>query len=909
MLEQIGPYTIESEIGRGGMGVVYLATDPRLGRRVAIKALPEELAADASRLERFEREARTLAQLNAPNIAGIHGVEEQDGRRYLVLEFVEGETLADRLDRGPIEPDEAIELATQIARGIAAAHDAGVIHRDLKPANIKITPEGEAKVLDFGLARADDGQSTSGISDAATLTSPVQHSPTTPGVILGTAAYMSPEQARGRRVDKRTDIWSFGVVLYEMLTGASPFVGETATDSIGAILHKDTDFGRLPPDVPVSARRVLARCLQRDRNERYHDINDARLELLAPEESDAVPGAPADSATGRPALIAALVVFVAAIGVAGTRLIEGPAPETTNAPPLRVTLPAPAGTSLIYAEISPDGTMVAAKFELEDANVDGWYLRRLDEADWRKIPMSDDAHSVEFSPGSRYLAFSAPIEPGSSSVRLLRLEIGSDFPPVEVAPLPLSFAPNYDFGWFEPDRMVLVAPRTGDLQFIDANSGAFGRRVDGKRNSSGGLVEVTGALSPTRFLVNETGYTERGYQVDVYLFDIEAETYAPLIENANNAAVAPDGAILFARNDRLFRVAYDPATGELGDPAQLATGFRAEDPWEAAEFSISDSGSICTLPGGIQADARNIAFLDTEGGITTWQAEPRPYANSIAVSPDESRLVATVGSLATGLYEIWGSAIDRPRLRRLRAEPFTDFSTPVFFPDNRRFVCTAQTEQGSWLEIVDFNGSVPPERLTYDEPDVAFREPQAIHPDGDRILVVEFATSGLRLAEIDLRAGEPKRRVLLEGPAMYSRADYSPDGATLAYVSDETGRNEAYVRTINDDGSLGPAEPVTLNGGSSVAWIPPRDPETQVFTVGAATPRGIVFYPVTPGRRPVVGEPTLTNFAEIGIRSRGTVLRGGRYATIMEGEDEKPPVYIDLLLNWYDRAVANLADR
>ena len=281
MIERIGPYEVARELGRGGMGVVYLATDTRLDRQVAIKALPAELASDPARLERFEREAKTLASLNHPNLAGIHGVEEQAGAKYLVLEFVEGETLADVLDRGPLPVDQAIEYAVQIAAGLEAAHEAGVIHRDLKPANIVVTPDGQAKVLDFGLARTDEGgQSSSGALDSPTMTTPQPlHSPTIAGAILGTAAYMSPEQARGRRVDKRTDIWSFGVLLYEMLIGASPFHGETATDSIGAVLHKSFTLDGIPENTPRMVRHMLQRCLERDKARRFQSIGDVRIEL------------------------------------------------------------------------------------------------------------------------------------------------------------------------------------------------------------------------------------------------------------------------------------------------------------------------------------------------------------------------------------------------------------------------------------------------------------------------------------------------------------------------------------------------------------------------------------------------------------------------------------------------------
>lgn len=300
------------------MGVVYLGRDTRLDRAVAVKALPENLLHDADRLARFEREARTLASLNHPNVAGIYGVEEHEGAKYLILEFVEGETLADRIDRGPIPVDDAIDIAAQIALGVEAAHDAGVIHRDLKPGNVKITPDGKVKVLDFGLARSDESASSSGMSEIPTITSPAQHSPTVPGVILGTAAYMSPEQARGRRLDKRTDIWSFGVVLYEMLTGASPFRGETVSDSIGAVLHKEIDVSLLPRDTPRAVRRVLNRCVERDKELRYRDIGDVRVDLLQAradaDEGDALTVAPPRGRAGGIFIGAAIAVVCLAAG-------------------------------------------------------------------------------------------------------------------------------------------------------------------------------------------------------------------------------------------------------------------------------------------------------------------------------------------------------------------------------------------------------------------------------------------------------------------------------------------------------------------------------------------------------------------------------------------------------------------
>ncbi len=274
-----GKYRIIEEIGRGGMGVVYKAEDTKLARKVAIKVLPEIFTADPERLARFEREARVLASLNHPNIAAIYGVEEADGKRFLVLELVEGETLAERLSRGALSLEETLEVCRQIAEGLEGAHEKGIIHRDLKPSNVKITPERKVKILDFGLAKAfHDQTSEVDISKSPTITADM----TQPGVILGTAAYMSPEQATGKPVDKRADIWAFGCILFECLTGKRAFLGRTVTESIAAILRGEPDWDSLPADTPGNVRTVLRRCLQKDPRRRLRDIADARLEIEAP---------------------------------------------------------------------------------------------------------------------------------------------------------------------------------------------------------------------------------------------------------------------------------------------------------------------------------------------------------------------------------------------------------------------------------------------------------------------------------------------------------------------------------------------------------------------------------------------------------------------------------------------------
>ncbi|MBX3378937.1 MAG: serine/threonine protein kinase [Phycisphaeraceae bacterium] len=337
----IGPFNIERELGRGGMGVVYLATDNKLDRQIAIKALSADFAGDPDRLARFQHEAKVLASLNHPGIAAIYGLEEANGHQYLILEYVAGESLADWLAKGPMPIDESLNLARQIATALEVAHEKGVIHRDLKPGNVMVTPDGVVKVLDFGLARTADGKPSTTTApvatDSPTVISPARfaHSPTIPGVIMGTAGYMSPEQARGKPVDKRSDIFSFGCVLYEMLTGAQPFRGETVADAIGATLHKESDLSLLPPGTPRRVRDLLTNCLAKDRKDRLHDIGDARLELeraIGGQEWLSAAAAPGVRKTSRSLAVGAACALTLLAGGIGWLLASQFTPRPPSAP-------------------------------------------------------------------------------------------------------------------------------------------------------------------------------------------------------------------------------------------------------------------------------------------------------------------------------------------------------------------------------------------------------------------------------------------------------------------------------------------------------------------------------------------------------------------------------------------------
>jgi serine/threonine protein kinase len=405
---KLGPHEIVAFLGAGGMGEVYKARDTKLGREVAIKVLPEAFAENKERLGRFEREARLLASLNHPNIATLFDLQEHEGTHFLVLEFVPGETLAERIKRGAIAFDEALPLFQQIAEALEAAHEKAVIHRDLKPANVKVTPEGKVKVLDFGLAKALAGEPVvQGLSESPTLT----RDATETGVLLGTAPYMSPEQARGKTVDKRTDIWAFGCCLYEALSGKTAFGGETISDTIAAVLKQDPDWQALPPTTPLSVRALLRRCLQRDANRRLHDIADARIEI---EETLSEPASQMveikdDAKVGRKAIpVIVATALIAGIATAVAFWIFSPPKAPALKQVTRAVIPLSPGTELSGGSsmtISPDGEHVA--YVARQGNSRQIYLRAIDELDGRPIDGTEGAGMLFFSPDSQWLGFQA----------------------------------------------------------------------------------------------------------------------------------------------------------------------------------------------------------------------------------------------------------------------------------------------------------------------------------------------------------------------------------------------------------------------------------------------------------------------------------------------------------------------
>ncbi|HLE70286.1 MAG TPA: protein kinase, partial [Vicinamibacteria bacterium] len=611
-------YQVLEKLGAGGMGVVYRARDTKLGRDVAIKVLPADVSHDAERLSRFEREARLLASLNHPHVATLHGFEEDSGTRFLVMELVEGETLADRIARGPILIDEALPFFRQMAEGLEAAHDKGIIHRDLKPGNVKITPAGNVKVLDFGLAKVFSAAPASGPqSESPTVT----RSPSEAGVILGTAAYMSPEQARGKTLDKRTDVWSFGCCLFEALTGRAPFLGETVSDTLAKILETEPSWKALPGQTPSRIRELLARCLTKDPGMRLHDIADARVEIVKASEE------PAEL----PAAVATRVnrATLAAIGVAGVFAAVAlwsltRSPVTTGRAVTRSILPLPEGERLARdvaapsVAISPDGRYIA--FLTGVSSVTGsersLSLRSLDEMEARAIEGSNGADNPVFSPDSQWVGF-------ARDRTLLRTAVSGG------APRRISSLGGTPRG---------VDWRGDELVFSgEVSSGLF--RVP----AAGGEPEVLTVLHKERrekahrfpqvlpggdavLFTLATSTTESWDDASIAVGSMKTGEYKIVLEGGANARYSPTGHLVFAWRGALHAVTFDLENLEVtGQPVRVLEDVMTSPVGGAAEFALAENGSLVYAPGLSRTDDRRVVWVDRDGRVEPLIETPRLF--------------------------------------------------------------------------------------------------------------------------------------------------------------------------------------------------------------------------------------------------------------------------------------------
>jgi len=811
----VGPYHIERELGRGGMGVVFLARDTRLDRDVAIKALPEHLLDDPDRMARFQREAKTLAQLNHPNVGGIHGVEEHGGRRYLILEYVEGPTLAERLENGPVPLDEALDIADQIGAGLAAAHDAGIVHRDLKPGNIMLTADERVKILDFGLAKhADAGGAASSaqtvLTHSPTITRPPVHSPTMQGAIMGTAPYMSPEQARGKAIDKRSDIWSFGAVLYEMLTGVSPFHGESATDSIGAILHRDADMGLLPAETPASVRRVIVRCLRRDRAERYQDIGDAVFDLHAESEPEVMRHArwPAPWAMIAGALV--IACFGAAVGWMARAPVPTP---STDAPVVRFEIDAPPDHAFEFPGrgfpdlcVTPAGDGVV--FAAESGGYYKLFARDLDAVEPRTLEGTRGGISPFFSPDGRWLGY---FDDG----RMVKMPYtGGPATTIVETTSGCAVWPEPATIYFATRSHIRTVHADGGEPVIVASAGKDVRTSDGSTLVLG-FIRIA-AVPGAPYLLATVWSGDKIEDYNIVAVSLADGSMRTVMRKASDVRYLEPGYLLFQRDTTLMAAPFDPAKGTVtGEPVAMLDGIRAGRWADTLFASLSPSGTLAYIRGGRGGPGRRLIHVDESGTVTSLMDKTESIVGGPLVSPDgNSVAIVTIRHQA----ELWAYDIHHKSLTLVNAEGESwvpnwsaDSSSIVF----NRFMLGSSGKP--LRKVVGTNVNEPAETLDFNlSGDV---QCLGLTPDGTSILLQHFLPNDEADPEI-LFSELPTK----ENPSPTPRKTwltneysikFSPDGRHIAFCSTESGRGEVYVRSFSDPGSR---LQVSFNGGRVPCW-------------------------------------------------------------------------------------------
>ncbi len=792
---RLNSFEIITPIGAGGMGEVYRAHDVKLKRDVAIKILPEAFAREPERISRFEREGELLAALNHSNIATVHDFQQSGDRHFLIMELVEGETLAERLTRGALGVEASLGVAGQLAEALEAAHQKGIIHRDLKPANIKIAPDGKVKVLDFGLAKIFEDALPS--LDAAN--SPTSLGGTAAGLVLGTAAYMSPEQARGAPVDKRTDIWALGCVFFEMLVGKPAFATGNLSDTIAAVLRGEPDWRRLPQDTPRRIRVLLRRCLRKDPRQRLHDAADVRIEITDTDaDTEGTPRHAPPALVQRLAPIAVALVAGAVISSAIWWLRVRASHETPQPAHLSVTS-VPRSSSSLYLNanhqvvISPDGRNIVYV-----ANRDGHrqlFLRSLDEREARPIDGTDEAMTAFFSHDGRWIAFGTRRE-------LQKVAISGGSP---LTICKLSSTGFYGGDWGADDTIVFVPDYNGGLWAVPASGGTPQPllKTDPERDRVAyGDPEVLPGGKGVLFTL-ASGRAITADDQDIAILRPGTSEPQVLIHGGSNARYLPTGQIVYVRAGALLSVDVDLSTFTVnGTPVSVMEGL--DRTWSGdADYSVSDTGTLIYEPDAGTKAGRLLATVDLKGQIRPITA--RGNFGEFSISPDGR-------SIATRLFavndDIWVYDIATGTPVRLTFEPLDEIY-PQWTHDGSRIAFGTRTGKIFW-KLSD--GSGQREELSHgDYP----RYPESFSHDGKSMAFVEIHPARRRDIWLMSLEGDRQARPLVATDADEWGARFSPDGHWLAYVSNETGREEIFIRPT---GSAAGRKRVSSEGGNGPMW-------------------------------------------------------------------------------------------
>jgi serine/threonine protein kinase/Tol biopolymer transport system component len=881
---QIGPFRIERELGRGAVGVVYLAHDTKLDRPVAIKSVPAEVMENPKARSRFQREARLLASVNHPNIATIHEVlEEAESVGYLVLEYVPGQTLAERIAGARLKLEEALTIALQIAEAVAAAHEHDVIHRDLKPGNIKITPEGKVKVLDFGLAKAVGSET---LDQQSTVTEP--------GRVIGTPAYMSPEQARGKLADKRSDIWSFGCVLYEMLTGKIPFKGETISDTLANILQTDPNWQALPESTPANIRSLLRHCLKKDPRRRLQHIGDASIEIDETLSSLTVSVETVEIM--RPVGLRRLMVWAVVcllVGAVAASLITWNLKR--SAPPRQ-----PARRYIIRPEtdlaqealwhhalaLSPDGRRLAYVEEGIDARRK-IYLRELDEFEAKPLPGTEGAISPFFSPDGEWIGY---VDHFQRKLKKVSVKGGQ--------PIVLCESVQFRGGsWGSDDTIIFTPAGTGSSLWRISASGEGLEQLTVLDPNQGEVAHFWPQILPSGKAVLFTNGRKGGLGTQFEVYSLETGKRHVLFKGGTYARYVPTGHIVYARKNTLYAVRFDVerlkvvGTGVPVVPDVITSEGRS---W-SAQFAISGNGSLTYIPVVARSSELTPVWVDRLERVESLPAAtPRNYG-IVTISPDDKRLAFDIQDGDN--WDVWIYDLTRHTLTPLTSNGISD--SPIWTPDGKWVVFRSNQAGKLQLFRQSATGSGKPELLTTFEGINVF--PTCCSPDGNELLITTIDPKRPRLdndisvVPFEKQNEKPHLRPFIQRNNNQRLGVWSPDGQWVAYSSDESGRWEVYVEPYPGPG---PKLMISTEGGYEPVWSP--DGKELFYRSGLGGPKMIAATIETKPEFRVIEYKEL--FKTINYRANYRdygVAPDGRFLMIQEPQ-EPTPLGINVVLNWFE---------
>ena len=867
---RLGVYEVTAKIGEGGMGEVYQARDTTLDRDVALKVLPEAFTADPDRLARFQREAKVLASLNHPNIGAIYGLESSEDTQALVLELIEGPTLSERIAEGPIPVDEALTIATQIADALEAAHERGIVHRDLKPANVKVRPDGTVKVLDFGLAKAvtPEASGTSGSeSPTMSLTAATQM-----GMVIGTAAYMAPEQARGKPVDQRADIWAFGAVLFEMLTGRQAFAGETVSDTLAAVLRVNLDFDDLPADAPWRVRDILGRCLDRDPKQRFHSIADARIEMVASGELSRAPERTAGS-LGRSNLLTwipwALAVVLGTVLVASLfRTLDG----GPNTDVVHFEIELPEGGALnredgIVAAVSPDGSRIVVEGDFGTRKL--LYLRHFNDLQLEPIPGTEGARSPFFSASGNWLGFVA-----DGKLKKVALDTQTVVDLVEA---------SWGAGAWGLDGTIIYTPSYVEGLWRVSEDGGDPEQLTAPDPERKELGHFWPQFLPGEKQVLFTNFKPPLEESRIEVLDIADGTRKVLIENAAHGLYLGAGRLMFARQETLFVVNFDPDTLEVeGQALPILADVSVNEGQGGAYLSISGNGTLVFLRASVMSPNLSLVWVDRSGNEELVVEEKRQFS-APQISPDGRRVAVGVRDHER---DLWVLDLDRESLVPLTDGPSAEFN-PYWTPDG--------------TEIL-FNFDIPPYDIYRIHADGSGQTSLVVGDDRDKLIEGVSGQGEVVYSRIGtddwalwrtVLAADAKPVLIHESRYLLNSASLSPDSRWIVFASNESGQFEVYVKTAIEGGQR---RQVSSGGGTSPFWSPQGD---EIFY---RRQEQMVAVKVDTESELVIGEASVLFEGNYAISRNGRnydVAEDGRFLMIKTPINSEPR-RVSVILNFHE---------